>query len=219
MDSLVLHIAALSLPNKHRISAAQTILESFDIASSLGKVSPLLITLRGLHSGVPGAQREYTNRLHSHVEFPDDTGLTAFLRLVSDLRAAFKAEKLLVPTAPRTDRVPPVTNRAPSVKLMRTTSLLSDVPNTKPTMADFKFSRIPQFHAAGTYAAYNDTVWAKDIALEKICISEHWLSDIIKGGTVIGEGFRSIACVPFPGVPNEICESQDPELSYVKAAK
>lgn len=86
-------------------------------------------------------------------------------------------------------------------------------------MADRRWSRRPQFHATDTYAAYNDTVWAKDIALEKICISEQWLCDIIKGGTVIGQGYRNIACVPLSGFSDTSCESQDPELSYVNAAK
>ena len=213
VDSLVLHFGTLSLTSQAHITAARNILERFNLASSLGNASPLRVTLRGLHSGVPGEQREHTMRLHSYVVCTTDTGKTALLRLVSDLRAAFAAEKLLVRRSSDGKVV------VPSVNLMRTICLLSDEPQSKSTMAYLKWSRSPLFHATDTYAAYNDTIWAKDIALEKICISERSLSDIIKGDTIIGEGYKNIACVPFPGFSNESCELQDTEIGYVPAAK
>ena len=197
VDSLVFHVGQLSLTNQDRITAARNTLERLDIASSLGKVSPLYVTLRGLHSGVAGEQREYTHCLCSNVVFADDTGLMALRHLISHIRAAFKAEKLLVTTSFDTHSF------VPSVTLMRTRYLKSDVLNTKSTLAYLNWSRFPLFHARDTYAAYNDTTWAKDIALERICISEQWLSDIFKGGTVTGEGYRKYSLCSISRISRE----------------
>ena len=131
VDSLVLHIGSLSLPNQAYIATARNILKKFDLNSSLGTASPLCVTVRSLISGMPGEQREYTQRLYSNVVFGDDTKLTAFLHMTNELRAAFGAEKLLVPERARLN---------PSVKLMNTRYLLSDVPNTKSTLAEFRWS-------------------------------------------------------------------------------
>lgn len=73
VDSLILHFGTLSLTSQAHITAARNTLERFNIASSLGKASSLYVTLRGLNSGTPGEQREYTQRLHSNVVFADDT--------------------------------------------------------------------------------------------------------------------------------------------------
>lgn len=212
VGSLCLHIGSLSLPNQSRLTTAQGTLKNFDVASSLGdRAQPLSVTLRGLHSGLVGEQRELTNRLYANVAFTDDTGLASLRRLTADLRAAFGAEGLLVT---KNYKDPSEL----SMRLMSTMYLKSDEPKRKPTSSSYNFLRSPLFDARDTYAAYKDTAWAEDFALERICISVSSLADMTKRGTVIGQGYQHVFCIPFPGFETT-SNLEDPDIEYVPAPK
>ena len=47
---------------------------------------------------------------------------------------------------------------------------------------------------------FKDVVWAKDVHLDRVCISERTPEDIFEDEQCIGTRYHDIASVPLPGV-------------------
>ena len=96
VDSLAIHIGKLSLRNPQQIALACEILKGFNVASRLeaNAAVPLLVDLRGLHSGTQREQRALTHRLYA--SFTNPATISSLQRLQSGLRAVFRKQDLLV---------------------------------------------------------------------------------------------------------------------------
>lgn len=215
VDTLAIHMGQLSLRNPQQIALACELLQGFDATSRLGgnTAVPLSVDLRGLHSSVPGEQRPFTHWLYTSLRIP--ATISSLLRLTESLRALFQKQKLLV-----TNPLDPDNHTAiPHVKLMTTIHLSSNEVNTKPTLKEYKLLRIPLFDAKDLYEKYQDFVWAENIPLERICLTELYLSDFMKKGEVVGTGYRSLSSIPLPGASDEVIPWEDPEVHYVRSTK
>lgn len=224
-DSLTLMLGALSLPTPERLATAREALKTFRFASKPESKhdKPIHVTLHGLNSGWPGEQRPFTHRLYTHVT---DAALLSHFEF--ELQANFKCHGLLVEDKgnrdQRSDRRRPHDGRRPvggsvQPKIMSTRYLKSDQKNEKPDLQQYNLLRPPLFDARDLYAAYSDTIWAKDILLEEICITELAPKDFMVNNEVIGQGWQSIFSVPLPGAAQEARRSEDRNITYVKAAK
>ena len=211
---LVLSMGALSLHTPERLAAARKLLTDFESSTKSGIKSDesLYVTLRGLNSGTPGAQRPFTNHLCVLAE-----NAISLLRLRSELRKAFRSQGLLVKET-YYDKNRLASNLVPA-EIMNTIYLKSDQMNTKPTLQQYNLNRMPVFDAKDLYPAYADTVWAENILLEKICITELGVKDLVVRDTVVGQGYQPIFCIPLPGAPRVADETKIPNVKYVKAAK
>lgn len=55
------------------------------------------------------------------------------------------------------------------------------------------------FDGQEMHEKYKDHVWLDNVELEKLSICEMGLKDMIRGETIIGQGYREVAAVPMPG--------------------
>lgn len=215
VDSLAIHMGKLSLRDSRQIALACELLQGFDVTSCLGENSavPLSVDLRGLHSSVPGEQRQFTHRLYTSLSNPATT--SSLLRLQTSLRTLFRKQKLLV-----TNRHDPnYRTIQPHVKLMTTMHLRSNQLNTKPTLIHYNCHHMPRYDAKDLYEKYKDFLWTENIRLERICLTKLHSSDYVKRGKVVGTGHRSLSSILLPGASKEVIPWEDPEVHHVRPTK
>ena len=215
VDSLAIHMGKLSLRDSRQIALACELLQGFDVTSCLGDNSavPLSVDLRGLHSSVPGEQRQFTHRLYTSLSNPATT--SSLLRLQKSLKTLFRKENLLVTNI----HDPDYDTIQPHVKLMSTKHLRSNQLNTKATLMQYKFHRISKYDAKDLYEKYMDFLWTENIRLERICLTKLHSSDYVKQGKVVGTGHRSLSSILLPGASKEVIPWEDPEVHHVRATK
>lgn len=105
------------------------------------------------------------------------------------------------------------------LKVMSLTYQRTDLPNDKPTMKGRHFFLCPSFDASDLVAKYRDFKWTIDFPLERLCISELGLKDIVRNGEVVGTGYHDIASVPLPGSVSSGAPDRNSNDTYIKAAK
>ena len=88
-------------------------------------------------------------------------------------------------------------------KAVNTKGLKSGIPNVKPTLKRFKRDMTPMLDARGICEKFKDVVWAKDVHLDRVCISELKPDNIMEDEQHIGFRFRDIVSIPLPGVTGE----------------
>lgn len=86
------------------------------------------------------------------------------------------------------------------VRVMDKPGLGSRALNFDPTLKCMVRRRAPPFDARALLERFNDVVWAKGVHLDRVCISEVWPRDIIRGGECTGVGFHDIVSIPLPSV-------------------
>ena len=85
-------------------------------------------------------------------------------------------------------------------KCISTLGLKSGIPKTKPSQKHLGSDLTPRFDARDLCEKFRDVVWAKDVHLDRVCISEIVPEDIFEDGQVIGKRYRDIVSIPLPGV-------------------
>ena len=86
------------------------------------------------------------------------------------------------------------------VKVIDTNGLKSGIPKTKPTLKHMGLDLVPRFDAGGLCEKFGDVVWARDVHLDRVCISELIPEKILEDEQCIGINFRDIVSIPLPGV-------------------
>lgn len=61
-----------------------------------------------------------------------------------------------------------------------------------------------RFDARPVLASYNDSVWAKDISLERLCISDTKMKGIMDTETSKGRWYPERMSVPLPDVSDSV---------------
>ena len=72
-----------------------------------------------------------------------------------------------------------------------------------PTLKKIVRRRAPPFDARAICEKFNDVVWAKGVHLDRICISEIGVKDVIEAGRGKGKVFHDIVSIPLPSVTRE----------------
>ena len=85
-------------------------------------------------------------------------------------------------------------------KIIDSRGLRSGIPNNKPTLKHLGRDITPRFNARNLCDKFGDVVWAKDVHLDRVCISEITPDDVFEDGQVIGVKYRDIVSIPLPGV-------------------
>ena len=85
-------------------------------------------------------------------------------------------------------------------KVIDTRGIKSGIINIKPTLKHLGQDLAPRFDARDLLEKFRDVVWAKDVHLDRVCISEIVPEDIFEDGQVIGIRHRDIVSIPLPGV-------------------
>ena len=85
-------------------------------------------------------------------------------------------------------------------KVIDLRGLKSGILNTKPTVKHLRVDIAPRFDAGDLCEKFGDVVWAKDVHLDRVCISETIPEDILEDGQIIGKRHRDIVSIPLPGV-------------------
>lgn len=88
-------------------------------------------------------------------------------------------------------------------KAINTKGLKSGIPNIKPRLKHLKLEMVPRLDARGICEKFKDVIWAKDVHLERVCISELRLDDITEDEQTIGVRFRDLVSIHLPGVTGE----------------
>lgn len=88
-------------------------------------------------------------------------------------------------------------------KAVNTKGLKSGIPKMNPTLKLKGVDLVPRFDARGICGKFKDVVWAKDVHLDRVCISELIPDNIMEDGQQIGYNFRDIVSIPLPGVTGE----------------
>ncbi|KAL8814761.1 MAG: hypothetical protein Q9191_008522, partial [Dirinaria sp. TL-2023a] len=112
------------------------------------------------------------------------------------------------------------TRSGPLVKLMNTDYLETHTPNfLKSRRRRMRYVKA-NFDASDLYPKYEDYPWTTEFPLEKLCLTEMGLKDVLLDGKVIKTStYRDIASVPLPGVTESKVVPEHPDAKYVKAAK
>ena len=85
-------------------------------------------------------------------------------------------------------------------RVIDTRGLKSGIPKTKPTLKHFGADMAPRFDARDPCEKFGDVVWAKDVHLDRVCISEITPEYVLEDGQVIGNRYHDIVSIPLPGV-------------------
>ena len=85
-------------------------------------------------------------------------------------------------------------------KCISTIGLNSGIPKLKPKLKHLGFDMVPRFDAGDLCEKFGDVVWAKDVHLDRVCISENKPESIFEDGQRIGAKYRDIVSIPLPGV-------------------
>ena len=97
----------------------------------------------------------------------------------------------------KTNRVVSKTNREVKFGVM-TTHLLR--PKAIRTLGKHPIPKEPDLDVASLCDRYKDFIWAKDVPLEKICLSDVGLKDVWSQGRIVAHAvYRDIASVALPG--------------------
>ena len=83
---------------------------------------------------------------------------------------------------------------------INTKGLKSGIPNTKPSLKHFSVDMRPRFDARDLCEKFGDVVWAKNVHLDRVCISELMPEELFEDGQCIGVKYRDIVSIPLPGV-------------------
>lgn len=84
-----------------------------------------------------------------------------------------------------------------------TRGLKSGIPNTKPALKGLRLHKVPRFDARGICEKFKDVVWAKDVHLDRVFISETHPETLMEDGQNIGIRYRDIVSIPLPGAIGE----------------
>ena len=90
--------------------------------------------------------------------------------------------------------------RFDQTKIVDTRLLRSEIPNSKPSLRRYKLFQCPRFDARDLCEKFKDLVLAKNVHLDRVCISEIGAEDIFEEGQRIGMRHRDIISIPLPGV-------------------
>ena len=85
-------------------------------------------------------------------------------------------------------------------RVIDTKGLKSGIPKTKSTLKHLGLDRVPRIDARDLCEKFGDVVWAKDVHLDRVCISEMIPEEIFEDGQCIGLRYRDIVSIPLPGV-------------------
>lgn len=85
-------------------------------------------------------------------------------------------------------------------KFIDTRGLRSGIPKTKPTQKHLGQDVAPRIDAGDLCEKFGDVVWAKDVHLDRVCISELNPENILEDGQCIGVRYPDIVSIPLPGV-------------------
>ena len=200
-----------------RSPEVRRILEETQIATPISPSSiatPKSVTLRGLNFR-PSYEPDRVSQFDAFIQdSPFD-----LQRLRDRLRQCFVGLSAFPNKYP--DQIP--ASWKPRARIMQTTYLTTNELGKYPNVAKYgygsKAGRKPLVDARDLYTKYKDHLWAKDIDVQKLCISEAGLQDITRNGSVVGQGYREVASVGLPGLSDEMVEPEDPEERYIKAAK
>lgn len=117
----------------------------------------------------------------------------------------FIAAGLLLPDQPPLRNTPMMTN------VVKTVNVVFDDPPQMSSRTDKKTGSLlwkrPQamrFDARPVLASYNDYVWAKDIPLERLCISDTKIKGTMDTDTFEGRWYPDSMSVPLPGVSDSM---------------
>ena len=216
-DSLGLLLGRVCLSGPDQLKALCEDLKKFNapaiLGTELGKGLP--ITLKGLHSGEPGVQRAFTNRLCADV-----TNAQPVTILKNELYNLFKSHGLPFGRSTREDVLKEDANRTFVVVMSTAFLLKSDEFRERPVSKPLHL-RVPRysvFDAREVYPAFEDTLLVENLPLEQICLRENGLKDIVKNGDVIGQSPGDIFRVSLSDPAESDYVENDPSLEYVKAS-
>ena len=85
-------------------------------------------------------------------------------------------------------------------KCITTNGLNSGIPKLKPTLKHLGFEKVPRFDAVDLCEKFGDVVWAKNVHLDKVCISELIPEQVFEDGQCIGVRHCDLISIPLPGV-------------------
>ena len=69
-----------------------------------------------------------------------------------------------------------------------------------PTLKRMVRRRDPPFNARPICEKFKDVVWAKDVLLDRVCISQGSTRDVVKAGECIGKQFHDLVSITLPGI-------------------
>lgn len=110
------------------------------------------------------------------------------------------------------------TFRIAGPKLMETSFLGTNIPNTKTTMLGKGYMRWPSFDTSEFYPKYKDFPWSAEFPLKKLCISKTRLKDVWRRQKLIKTGYQDIS-IPLPGVSVDDFSANPPDNYYERACK
>ena len=85
-------------------------------------------------------------------------------------------------------------------RVIETKGLDSGLRNLKPSLKHARSDLRPRFDARDLCEKYKDVVWAKNVHLDRVCISEIGPENVYEDEEVLGVRYNDIASVPLPGV-------------------
>ena len=142
---------------------------------------------------------------HSPPDLKSTMSLSTFIKEPSGLFRSFcdllSREFYAAGLAPKDPRGTDITGlKFLQTKCIDTRGLKSGIPNLKPTLKGMHVDMVPRFDARDLRVKFGDVVWAKDVHLDRVCISELIPDDIVEDGQLIGARYRDIVSIPLPGV-------------------
>ena len=216
-EQLRIHLGNLNLRTTQRINQALTLLGSLDLESMLdnrSRPSPgnqlctsknmasfhsiLEVKMHGLRvfSSLP-AHVENTYILKANVS----NGGGLLPRFCADISESFNDAKLI--------RHFPEQNVSQhllhglTTKVVDTRTLSTTVDNEHPSLTEkgAYLKKLACFDATRVLSKYHDMIWTDYFRLEKLCIYELGLQDIVRDEEVISRGYKEIGSVTLPGAP------------------
>ena len=148
--------------------------------------------------------------LHIFLREPSDL----FQSFCSCLRQEFSAAGLAIRTPTERDNGGLAFRQA---RALDTKGLGSGIPKTKPKLKGFGLELRPRFDARDLCEKFRDVVWAKDVHLDRVCISEFLPENIFEDGQIIGVRHRDIVSIPLPGVTWEPRSFEPLRIPYQSA--
>ncbi|CAF9932261.1 MAG: hypothetical protein HETSPECPRED_008316 [Heterodermia speciosa] len=235
-EQLFVYLGNLSLGTTQRINQALTVLDSLDLESmldrrnrpSLGNQlcasknmasshSILEVKMHGLYlASSPSADIENTYRLHANVS----NGGGLLPRFCADISESFSGANLTKYRAVQTSNSQHLL-RGLTTKVVNTKTLYTTVDNENPYLTEKGIyqKKLACFDATRVLSKYHDMIWTDYFRLEKLCIYELGLFDIVRDEEVISRGYIEIGNVSLPGAPTVQPEPWIEGGRYVKRRK
>ena len=85
-------------------------------------------------------------------------------------------------------------------RVIDTKGLKSELNSSKPSQKKMKRSLVPRFDARDLCVKYKDVIWAKNVHLDRVCISEIGVYNSYEDEECVGVRYNDIASVSLPGV-------------------